>query len=172
MVFSFFSGMKKFSIKKDGGRLTEAHREILIDQIRRLPDGGYEVIIQEETTGSYTPTRYRYYFGHIVEVILLTCGDKFRVVGANGELRPLRTSKEVHEALKFLYNPVTVITPKGAYQTGLSTTGLSDRKFIGEYAETILAEFSQPPYNCDFMLYDEWKEFRQNQRGVFPESNI
>lgn len=153
----------KIWIEKGPERLTPQSRDVLLDAIRNLPQGGYQVVIEEKNR-AYTPTRYRYYFGCLVQTILLTCADRFKIVNAAGEMRSPATTEEMHEVLKFYYNPVTVITPRGAFQTGSTTTALTDRDFIGEYMETIMADFSNPPYNCDFMQYEEWREMMTTAR--------
>jgi len=40
--------------------------------------------------------------------------------------------------------------------SGASTTGLSDRDFIGEYIVEVMAYFAQPPFNCVFPTREEW----------------
>lgn len=150
-------------IQKSPERLTPQSRDVLLETLRNLPEGGYNVTFEAKSQ-AYTPTRYRYYFGCLVQTILLTCADRFKIVGADCEMRSPTTTEEMHEVLKFYYNPVTVITPRGAFQTGSTTTALNDRDFIGTYMETIMADFSMPPYNCDFMQYDEWQaEFSGNE---------
>lgn len=149
-------------IEKGPERLAPQSRDVLLETVRNLTEGGYQVTFEGKAKG-YTPTRYRFYFGHIVKVILLTCAERFRIIGQDGEQRTPSTAEEMHEILKFYYNPVTVITPKGAFQTGSTTTAMNDRDFIGVYLETIMADFSQPPYNCDFMVYDEWREWAKAQ---------
>lgn len=149
-------------ISKDGERLTPHSRDVLLETVKNLPAGGFKVTFEEKAKG-YTPTRYRFYFGHIVKVILLTCADRFKIVGKDGEMKSPTTAEEMHEILKYYYNPVTVITPKGAFQTGSTTTAMNDRDFVGEYTEAIMGDFSMPPYNCDFMQYDDWREWSKAQ---------
>lgn len=149
----------QFYIEKRGGNVTPGSRRVFKEQFDASPDGWLKITIEESKTGKYTPTRYKYYFGHVLTVILEKCAHRFLIVDHNtGEQRTSRNTSEIHEALKFMYNPVTVITPKGAFTTGGTTTALPDRDFIGEYTEAILADFSLPPYNCDFRDIEDWKE--------------
>lgn len=151
----------KIHIRKENGRLDPVSREIVLEAIRNAPDGRYDLILQGRPEG-YSATRYRYYFGHIVTAILLTCSEKFRIVAPNGEMRTPQTVEEMHEVLKFYYNPVTIITPKGHFTTGKSTTGISDRDFVQTYLESIMADFSQPPYNVEFITREEWAEIMKS----------
>ncbi|MCB0541872.1 MAG: hypothetical protein KDC70_00055 [Saprospiraceae bacterium] len=151
-------------IQKGPQRLAPDSRDVLIETIKNLPEGGYNVTFEAKKQG-YTTTRYRYYFGCIVQTILLTCADRFKIVQSDGEMRAPTNTEEMHEILKFYYNPVTIVTPQGAFTTGSTTTALNDRDFIGEYMESILADFSLPPYNCDFMQYDDWREMMKSQHA-------
>lgn len=144
---------RKFNIKKDSGRLTADTREILAEAVSQAPDGNFEIMIKQRPEG-YSRTRYKFYFGSIVPLILLTCADKFKIVSQDGEMRTPTSAEEMHEVLKYLYNPVSIVTPKGAFVTGSTTTNLSDRDFIGVYLESIMADFSNPPYNVDFSGLD------------------
>ena len=140
---------RKFNIKKDGGKLTADTREILAEAVSQAPDGNFEITITQRPEG-YRNTRYKFYFGCIVPLILHTCADKFKIVSNTGEMRTPTSGEEMHQVLKYLYNPVSIVTPKGAFVTGSTTTNLSDRDFIGVYLESIMSDFSNPPYNVDF----------------------
>jgi hypothetical protein len=144
---------RKFNIRKDSGRLTVDTREILAEAVSQAPDGNFEIIIKQRPEG-YSRTRYKFYFGSIVPLILLTCADKFKIVTNDGSMRTPTSAEEMHEVLKYLYNPVSIVTPKGAFVTGSTTTNLSDRDFIGVYLESIMSDFSNPPYNVDFSGLD------------------
>ena len=149
----------KFHIEKVNGAVSEKSRAVFKEQFFALSEGWHKITIEPSKTGKYTPTRYKYYFGHVLPVILEKSGARFLVVEhATGEQRQVRNTTELHEGLKFMYNPVTVITPNGAFTTGGTTTSLSDKDFIGEFMEAILGDFSQPPYNCDFHDIEDWKE--------------
>lgn len=113
-----------------------------------LPEGRYKVTI--EKVGAYErPTRYRWYFAVMMAEILSKCADRFQILNPRtGETSTPRTTADIHEIMKAIYNPVTIITPKGATNSGGTTTNLGDREFINEYSEMILSEFSAPPYNC------------------------
>lgn len=151
-------------VRKTNGKYEESSREEMRDIFNGAPDGFYEVTIQEDKK-RYTTTRYKFYFGHVVETILLTAGSKFKVMLDNGTWRPVNSPEEMHRVLKRMYNPVTYVTPDGQTWTeGASTTELNDRDFIGEFIEAIMADFSQPPYNCDFMTREEWREVMKQER--------
>jgi len=148
----------QFHIEKRGGKITQESRPVFAEQVSALPDGWHKVTITESKPGAYTPTRYRYYFGVMLPAILEKCADRFLMIDqATAEQKTVRNTTDLHECLKVMYNPVTVITPRGAYTTGGTTTNLADRDFIGEYLETIYSDFSQPPYNVEFRDKDEWR---------------
>lgn len=148
----------QFHIEKRGGNVTQQSRPVFAEQVRALPDGWYKVTMTESQPGAYTATRYRYYFGVILPAILEACAERFFIIDpATAEQRTVRNTADLHECLKVMYNPVTVITPRGAYTTGGTTTNLADREFIGEYLELIYSDFSQPPYNVEFKDRAEWR---------------
>ena len=136
---------------------TPKSREYFGEVCKGLEPGTYEVIIRRKPD-NYRTTRYKYYFGHVLQVILLTCGQKFQVLDGE-EFRPVRDTSEIHDCLKMKYNPVIVKTPFGAFTLPSSTTALSDRDFIGRFEQDILAEFSGPPWNCEFMSREEYGQF-------------
>lgn len=151
--------MKAIWIEKIDGKLKPQSREILIETVQELIDGWHKVTVESKKRG-YTASRYKFYFGYVVPVILMTCAERFKIVVGSGEMRRPQTPEEMHEILKYYYNPVTVITPKGAFQSGSTTTALNDSSFIGTYLESIMSDFSEPPYNCtfDFFTWQEWAD--------------
>ena len=64
--------------------------------------------------------------------------------------------------MKMKYNPVIMQTPFGNFTVPDSSTSLSDKEFINEFEEQIIAEFSLPPFNCDFMSREEYALFMKN----------
>ena len=145
--------------KRDGRPTPETSRQ-WADAVKELPDGWYKITIEGVRRG-YTPTRYKFYFAHVLEVILHTCGRMFEIMDGN-EFRPVRNTQEIHDNLKAKYNPVFFRSPFGAGVIAGSTTGLPDFEFINQYEETIIAEFSGPPFNCEFMMRDEWAAWMKN----------
>ena len=145
--------------KRDGRPTPETSRQ-WADAVKELPDGWYKITIEGVRRG-YTPTRYKFYLAHVLEVILHTCGRMFEIMDGN-EFRPVRNTQEIHDNLKAKYNPVFFRSPFGAGVIAGSTTGLPDSEFINQYEETIIAEFSGPPFNCEFMMRDEWAAWMKN----------
>lgn len=157
---------KIFQITRTETDFSGASREIMKEQFRSLEAGQYKVTIEKVEHGKYTPTRYKYYFASVMAAILEKCQDKFSITDHfTGEEHPPRSTTDIHEIMKLLYNTITVMTPKGAFTSGGTTRALSDREFIGEYMEFIMADFSLPPYNVEFMEYEEWKEAMKKKRG-------
>lgn len=154
-----------FHITTNGGtQFTGQSREILKDQIEALGQGRYKVVI--EKVGAYErPTRYKFYFGVVMAAILEKCADRFQIINPRtGETSPPRTTEDIHEIMKAMFNPVMIMTPRGVTNSGGTTTNLSDRDFINEYSEEIMAEFSHPPYNVEFLDPDTWREMMKAKR--------
>jgi hypothetical protein len=147
----------QLEIERKEGRLTEKAREDLGKQFACLPDGVYKLVL-ESKSDNYRSTRYKYYFAHLLQTILLTCGDRFQVLDGT-EFRPVRDTTEIHAALKMKYNPIIIMSPLGAFTVPSSTTSLSDRDFIARFEQEIQAEFSGPPWNCEFMSRQEYGQF-------------
>lgn len=161
---------RRAAVRKTNGKYEQSAREEMAAMFNGAPDGFYEVTIQEDKK-RYTTTRYKFYFGHVVETILLTVGSKFKVMLENGTWRPVNSPEEMHRVLKRMYNPVTYVTPDGQTWTeGASTTELNDRDFVWEYIESIMADFSLPPYNCEFLTREEWREVmkQERERKIIP----
>lgn len=156
--------MTTVTIETRSGKVVEPSRTDLAQAIQALPDGFHKVTTQEVRRG-YTPTRYKYYFAHVLEVILHTAGRFFQVF-ENDQVRNARTTDEIHEVLKLKYNPVMVKAPFGMYVVSNSTTNLSDRDFIAQFEEAIIIEFSEPPYGCDFMDRETWAA-KMKQKNKF-----
>ena len=156
-----------FNITTNGGhQYTGQSRQIMAEQFGALEAGRYKVMI--EKIGAYEkPTRYKYYFGVVMAAILEKCSDRFQIIDPRtGETSPPRTTEDIHEVMKAMYNPVIIITPRGATNSGGTTTNLSDRDFIGEYMETIQAEFSALPYNVEFLDRDEWNANQKAKKKI------
>jgi len=148
-------------IEKLATGLKPESKDVLVQTVRELPEGNYRVVFEEMKRG-YTPTRYKYYFGHVLETILLTCGNRFEIM--EGEtFRKARDTREIHDALKMKYNPVIVRTPFGAFSMPSSTTTMPDSDFINQFEEQIIAEFSAPPFGCDFLDRQSWAEMMKNR---------
>lgn len=151
-------------IEKENGKLAEKSREVYREAWETLPEGGYKIVF-EPTKRGYTSTRYKYYFAHVLETILLTCGNRFEIM--EGEMfRPARNVQEIHEALKMKYNPTLVRTPFATFAIPSTTTGLSDSEFINAFEETIIAEFSAPPFGCDFMDRESWAAMMKVKKWI------
>jgi len=148
-------------IEKLATGLKPESKDVLVQTVRELPEGNYRVVFEEMKRG-YTPTRYKHYFGHVLETILLTCGNRFEIM--EGEtFRKARDTREIHDALKMKYNPVIVRTPFGAFSMPSSTTTMPDSDFINQFEEQIIAEFSAPPFGCDFLDRQSWAEMMKNR---------
>ena len=156
---------KIFQITRTETDFSGASREIMKEQFRSLKAGQYKVTIEKVEHGKYTATRYKYYFASVLAAILEKCQNRFSITDHfTGEEHPPRTTADIHEIMKLLFNTITVVTPKGIFTSGGTTRALSDREFIGEYMETIISEFSLPPYNVEFVDYEEWKAAMKQKR--------
>jgi hypothetical protein len=154
-----------FHITTNGGHnYTGQTRDIMREQFGALEAGRHKVVI--EKVGAYEqPSRYKFYFGVIMAAILEECADRFQIINPRtAETSPPRTTEDVHEIMKAMYNPVMIMTPKGVTNSGGTTTNLNDRDFIGEYSEEIMADFSQPPYNVEFRDIEDWRAEMKHKR--------
>lgn len=142
------------------GKITPDTRQDFAGAILSLTDGWHKATIEDVRRG-YTSTRYKYYFGHVLHTILLTCGKRFQILEGN-DWRPVRDTTEIHNGMKMKYNPVIMQTPFGNFTVPESSTSLSDKEFINEFEEQIIAEFSAPPFGCEFMSREEYALFRKN----------
>ena len=154
--------MTTVNIEVASGKVVGETRADFSGAVQSLSDGWHKVVIEEVRRG-YTATRYKYYFAHVLDTILLTCGHFFQVL--DGEtVRPARSTEEIHEVMKQRYNPVMIKTPFGMYITSNSSTNLSDMDFINRFEDAIIIEFSEPPYGCDFMGRDEWAKMMKSKK--------
>ncbi len=142
--------------------------EVLREQFGALLEGQYKVTI-DLVHGGYTSSRYKYYFGHVLPCILEKCAKSFRMINPRtGEESNPRNTTDLHECLKMMFNPVTVITPNGAFNTPGTTTALSNREFIGEFLEMIQAYFANEPYNVEFIDRKDWATImKAKHNGVY-----
>jgi hypothetical protein len=154
--------MTTVSFETQSGKVTPDTRDDLAGAIQSLQDGWHKAIIQDVKRG-YTSTRYKYYFAHVLETILLTCGHHFKVLEGE-KWRPVRNTSEIHEFFKIKYNPAFIQGPGGYYISANTTTALTDKEFINLFEEAIIIEFSEPPYGCEFMHREEWANWMKNGR--------
>lgn len=147
-----------FYVNKHATGFATQSTEVLREQFGALLEGQYKVTI-EPAHGGYSSTRYKYYFGHVLPCILEKCAKSFRMINPRtGEESNPRNTTDLHECLKMMFNPVTVITPNGAFNTPGTTTALSNREFVSEFLEMIQAYFASEPYNVDFLDREDWAE--------------
>jgi hypothetical protein len=142
------------SIEISQGKVTPETRPDLAGLITSLPDGWHK-IVSEQVRRGYTSTRYKYYFGHVLQSILLTAGHHFKVLEGD-QWRPARDTNELHEFFKLRFNPAFIQGPSGMFISSNTTTSLSDRQFIAQFEEAIIIEFSEPPYGVEFMPREEY----------------
>lgn len=148
-----------FYVTKHATGFATQSTQILREQFGELPEGQYKVTVEAVTEGRYTTSRYRYYFGSVLPCVLEKCARSFRMINPRtGEESNPRNTTDLHECLKMMFNPVTVITPNGAFNAPGTTTALSNREFAGEFLEMIMAYFSDAPYFVEFIDRESWVE--------------
>lgn len=146
----------KFHIEKQAGVFTSKSRDALKEQFNALEDGEYEILIAPKK--GYKATRYKWYFDCVMWQILCEAGRYYRIVNPNtGEERTPVSTVELHTCMKAIYNPVTLTIGNKTRVIAGTTTDLNDREFLVEYLEQIIADHSGPPYNIQFVTYEEWK---------------
>ena len=107
------------------GKVTPDTRGGFAGAVAALTDGWHQVMIKEVRRG-YTNTRYKYYFAHVLETILMTCGHFFKVMEGD-TWRAARSTVEIHEFFKMKYNPAFIQGPGGMYISSNTTTSLTDK---------------------------------------------
>jgi len=149
----------KFQIQTDGTAFTDKSRADLKEQfdlIRSQP-GRYDVLIVPVKEG-YRPTRYKYYYDSVLWQILNECGYMHRQIDPRtGEETHPKNTAELHEIMRVFYYPVMVARGNSVKVVGKSTKELSDTQFLKDFLNNILVEYSGPPYNIEFISYEDWK---------------
>ena len=150
----------KFDIETNGVTFTDKSRTTLKEQfdlIRSQP-GRYDVSITP-AKDKRTATRYKHYFDCVLWQILNEAGQHYRIIDLKtGEERRPRNTQELHDVvMKPTYNKVLIMTPTQSMLVAGSTTELSDREFLRDYLEQIIADHSGPPYLIEFISYEDWK---------------
>lgn len=153
-----------FNVTKVGGKLTPVTREIFAEMINTAPDGDIQVSMKA-TNAKFTPTRYKYYFACFLPCIFFQAREDYLIIERNfetGEViqRAPKDKAELHECLKSTFNSKTVINKLTGktYSSAMSTTTLSDKRFIGEYLEEMTEKYINPPYLSNIVFYEEWKQ--------------
>lgn len=150
----------KFDIEKANGVLANHSREILKEQFSALDDGKYTVMIAPAK--GYSPSRYKYYHDSVLFQILVHCGHMHRYINPKtGEETYPKNTAEMHEIMRVLYYSVMIVRGDTIKVVGKSTTELNDTQFLKEFLQNILVEYSGPPYNIEFISYEDWKELHR-----------
>lgn len=153
----------KFQVQKRDGKMSQASKEIFAEQWAALPDGDLDVQMSEAK--AYRPTRYKWYFGHVLSEILNQAGHLLQITNTKtGEVRRMRNTTELHTFLKWKYNLVWVMVGDIAMPEAGTTTDLSDSEFIANFQERIMSDFAGPPWNVEFVDEDEWKSILEAGR--------
>jgi hypothetical protein len=151
----------KFQIEKISGQFTQQSRAILKEQFDALPDGKHDVLTTP--TKRYSATRYKHYFDCVLWQILNEAGHHYRIVNLEtGEERRPVSTQELHDlVMKPTYNKVLLMAPGKSMLVAGSTTDLDNKEYFGKYLESIIADHSGPPYNIEFISYEDWKELHR-----------
>ena len=107
---------------------------------------------------SKSNSRYKYYFGYVLTEILQT--GFYMFPDANNQLSRAVNTAQIHEIMKFRYNPIITVDPFSGEQIKLgggSTTTMSDTEFINRFQETILSDHAGDPFYIEFLDYDSWR---------------
>lgn len=137
------------------------------------PEGSYQITIKE--VKSYRGTRYKYYFGHVLFVVVQYMNEKGinQIVDpVNGELIPLDV-ESLHDYHKQIYNPSLIpnILKKpdcnGVVNdfliTPMSTTKLTDSQFITNFEEIIISDYANQ-FGITFLGRDEYAEYCKDNK--------
>lgn len=147
----------KFHIEKIAGKFTIDSRVLLKEQFDQLLDGHHTVMIEPGKVG-YKASRYKYYFDCLMWQLLNEAATHYRFVNPDtGEERKPVNTTEMHVIMRAIYNPVILVAGNKTRVIAGSTTDLNDREFIGDYSERIISDHSGPPFNIEFVSYEDWK---------------
>lgn len=164
--------------KQENGKLSETSRAIFREQFDALEPGQYFVQFKPHKTARFTATRYKWWFDCVLGLALPKVRQHFGMADKHGEVNYPATVEQLHEILKLIYNPVTIVRADGGIikTIGYTTTRMSDSDFINEFCEQIIADFSGAPYyafpdtGCpdreewaDMYNTGEWHTFKQKQ---------
>lgn len=164
--------------KLDTGKMSETSREIFREQFAALETGQYFVQFKPHKTARFTATRYKWWFDCVLGLALPKVRQHFGMADKHGEVSYPATVEQLHEILKLIYNPVTIVRADGGIikTIGYTTTRMSDSDFINEFCEQIIADFSGAPYyafpdtGCpdreewaDMYNTGEWHSFKQKK---------
>jgi len=97
-------------------------------------------------------SRYKYYFGYVLTKILHT--GLYLYPNAIGKLVKATNTAQIHELMKFKYNPILTVDPVTGEMIKLgggTTTVISDSEFIAKYQEQIIMDHSQEPFFIEFL---------------------
>ena len=144
--------------------MSDTSREIFRDQFGVLEPGMYLVQIKPYKTARFTATRYKWWFDCVLGLVLPNVRQHFGMADKHGEVSYPDTVEQLHEILKLIYNPVTIVRADGGIikTIGYTTTQMPDSDFINEFCEQIIADFSGPPYfafpDTGCPTREEWAE--------------
>jgi len=152
----------KFTIETDGIVFTEKSRAALKEQFGALTIGRYDVLITP-AKDNYTATRYKYYFDCVMWQMLNEVGEMYQILDPKtGEVKTPQNTDDMHYCMKCIYHRKVLIVNGEAFQITGSTTEMNDRDFIGNFLEKkIIPDHSGPPYNIEFISYQDWKELHR-----------
>ena len=164
--------------KLDSGKMAEHSREVFKEQFAALESGLYLVAIEPFKERRFSPTRYKWWFDCVLGLALPKVRQHFGMIDRHGQVRYPDTVKQLHDILKLIYNPVTIVMADGGMlkTIGYTTREMPDNEFLNEFAEIIIADLSGAPYYAfpDTGCPDrnEWAEMRKAGEWVnFKKQN-
>ena len=151
----------KITIKKYNGNLTRFSRELLEEKLNELGVEGEFYIGCQKKPDQITKTRYKYYFDCVMFQILWDAGDTLQFIEPGGIMRPVQNTAEVHACMRAKYNSIVFYdsTTQKTVTIAGATKGMSDRKFIGDFMQNIMAEYAGPPHNIEFIDIEDWRYY-------------
>ena len=129
----------KIKINKGQYRLTDESRQTLIDTIRGLSEGEYDILIKPKNT-RFSATRYKYYFDCVLAIILENCSQHYRIVNPEtAEMVEPTSTEQMHEIMKVVYCSTVYVIGGVARAIAGSTRDLSNTDFYQKYLEQIIS---------------------------------
>jgi hypothetical protein len=161
--------MSHFKICFPDHKIHPVSREILREQIAQMADkGGWWNI--STTQANYTPTRYKYLFDCVYKDALPNVANRFQVIGKDGKQRPLETTDELHEYMKWAFNSILILNPETGEVCRVpdTSTKLDDNKFYSVFEEKVIQLLTEmDAFGADGCLSrDEWAEKKHPKKDL------
>lgn len=160
------------TVEIEKGKVKDKYRKYLGQIVSTLEDGEYKIGFEKKGKRS-NATRYKFYFDCIMAFALPKASKVYQIL-KKGHPEPISTTGELHFVMKVLFNPVSIIDQQSGevITNGASTVTMSDKEFIGEFSEQVIAHFASEPFFIEFPTFEEWGQLYREGLWHDLKSNI